>query len=199
MPLKAWTYGEIFRALGDEVDESATRVLNAVARQYRDAANRLGRVEVPYSLIRPSQIDALSAPLKNLSAALASNAPALLRKPLTDAIALARRPSSDAALLDVGALCSGLAAIKDFGGAAHAKEVLRMLRSPSSPIVAHRPGGSAFHGVSAFYLPPAGMRTHSFGGAVTTFDYKKLRVCGATAWDQVAFAADGAAASIQSI
>jgi hypothetical protein len=29
---------------------------------------------------------------------------------------------------------------------------------------------------------------------VTTFDYRKLRVCGATAWDQVAFAADGAAA-----
>jgi hypothetical protein len=40
VPLKAWTYGEIFRALGDDVDESATRVLNAVARQYRDAANR---------------------------------------------------------------------------------------------------------------------------------------------------------------
>jgi hypothetical protein len=103
------------------------------------------------------------------------------------------------ALLDVGALCSGLAAIKDFGGAAHAKEVLRMLRAPSS----------ADRGASAWrqrvprrqrVLPAAGwMRTHSFGGAVTTFDYKKLRVCGATAWDQVAFAADGAAASIQSI
>jgi hypothetical protein len=196
VPLKAWTYGQIFRALGDDVDESAMKLLNAVARQYRDPANRLGRAEVPYSVIRPSRIDALGSELKELCAALSPSAAAMQRPPFSDAIAAARRPSSDAALLDLGALCSGLAAMKDFGGASQARDVLRALRSPESPIVSHRPGGSAFHGISAFYLPPPGMRKHSFGSAVTTFDYRKLRVCGATAWDQVAFAVDGQAASV---
>jgi hypothetical protein len=194
VPLKAWTYGQIFRALGDDVDESAMRLLNAIARQYRDPANRLGRAEVPYSVIRPSRIDAIGDALKALTTSLAPSAATMQRAPFTDAIANARRPSSDAALLDIGALCGGLATLKDFGGAAAARSVVQALRGPSSPVISHRPGGSAFHGISAFYLPPPGMRKHSFGSAVTTFDYRKLRVCGATAWDQVAFAADGAAA-----
>ena len=192
VPLKAWTYGEIFRALGADVEISAKKLLDAVSRQYRQAADRLGRDEVPYSVIRPSQLDRMGGGLKALASSLASDLDALQRSPLLDAIANARRPSSDAALLDLGALCHGLVDVKDFAGAAHAKEVLQALRSPASPVVAHRPGGSHFHGISAFYLPPPGRRKHSFGSAVTTFDYKKLRVCEATAWDQFAFAADDA-------
>lgn len=197
VPLKAWTYGEIFRALGDDVEVSAKKLLEAVSRQYREAEDRLGRDEVPYSVIRPSQLDRIGGSLKALAASLARDAGALQRAPLSEAIANARRPSSDAALLDLGALCHGLAEVKAFGGVACAKEIVKALRSPaSSPVVAHRPGGSHFHGISAFYLPPPGWRKHSFGSAVTTFEYRKLRVCEAAAWDQVAFAADGLAALI---
>ena len=192
VPLKAWTYGEIFRALGDDVELSAKKLLDAVSRQYRDPANRLGRDEVPYSVIRPSQLDAVSSSLKALSASLAAHTDALQQPPLSAAIANARRPSSDTALLDIGALCHGLSALKACAAARPAGDVLKALRSPATPVLAHRPASSHFHGISAFFLPPPGRRKFSFGSAVTTFDYRKLRVCEATAWDQVAFAADDA-------
>jgi hypothetical protein len=61
-------------------------------------------------------------------------------------------------------------------------------------VLERSPAGTAFHGISAFYLPPPRLRRFSFGSEVTTFDYRKLAVCDLTGWDRVAFAADGASA-----
>jgi hypothetical protein len=196
VPLKAWTYGDIFRALGTDVDATGRKLLTALGKQYRAASNRLGRAEVPYSLIRPSRIDALGTALRGLATSLAAQPDALGQPPYVDAIAGARRPSSDVALLDLGALCSRLMTTTDTSVAPHAEHVVEVLRSAATPVLGHQPADSTFHGISAFFLPPAGARRHSFGSAVTTFDYRKLRVCEATAWDHIAFAADGAAASL---
>ena len=194
VPIKAWRYGDIFKALGPDVETTARTLLKALDRQYQLPGATGGRSEVPYSIIKPSRLDGLSAMMQALSQALAQAGVDLQKAPLLDALASARRPISDASLLDLGAFCAQLAKLPSLGSAAAAAEILALLASSESPVLERSPAGTAFHGISAFYLPPPRLRRFSFGSEVTTFDYKKLAVCDSTGWDRVAFAADGASA-----
>jgi hypothetical protein len=191
VPMKAWSYDAIFKALEDDVPRTAAGLLDALDRQFQDADARMGRDEVPYSLIKPSQLARLAPLMKTLSVALGARANDLLKPPFLDVIGGARRPSCDAALLDLGALCGALAASPDPALAGPAGEMLAFLASGDGPVVEHRPRATAFHGISAFYLPPPELRRFSFGSQVTTFEYRRLAVCEPTAWDLVAFAVDG--------
>jgi hypothetical protein len=193
VPLRAWTYSEIFKALDADVERTGRALLDALDRQFHVPDARMGRAEVPFSLVRPSFMTRLAPVLKPLAVALGVQPGDLLKAPLLDAIAAARRPSCDAALLDVGALCDALARVPDSAVAGPAARLLEFLASADRPVLEHRPRDTAFHGISAFYLPPPDLRRFSFGGDVTTFDYRKLGVCEATAWDQVAFAVDAEA------
>jgi hypothetical protein len=192
VPLRAWTYDEMFKALDDDVPRTALGLLDALDRQFQVADARMGRAEVPYSIIRPSLMTRLGPVMKPLSAALSAAPGSLLQAPIAEAIAAARRPSCDAALLDLGALCTALAALTESGCCGAAAQLQAFLASADRPVIEHRPRDTAFHGISAFYLPPPELRRFSFGGDVTTFEYRKLGVCAATGWDLVAFTVDGA-------
>ncbi len=193
VPLRAWNYDEIFKALGPDVENTARGLLDALDRQFAEADARMGRQEVPYSILRPALMTRFGPVMKALAAALSAAPAKLLQPPLRDAIAAARRPSCDAALLDLGALCAALALLPEWGSDGPVSRLQAFLASDDRPVLEHRPRDTSFHGISAFYLPPPDLRRFSFGGDVTTFAYRRLGVCAATGWDQVAFTVDGAA------
>jgi hypothetical protein len=200
VPLREWSYGRIFKALEPAdyrsssetpllpLEDQAIAVLNAVDHHYQFAVAREGQAEVPYSLLRPSRVKNLKAPMRELVAALSTQE--LTSAALRESIAKARHvPTVDPAVLDLRSLCESLQGVPSVSKAA--AELLKWLEmSGESPVVTRRPAASAFGGIGIFYMPPIGSRLPSFGNWVTTFDYRALKSSVETSWDKVAFAED---------
>jgi hypothetical protein len=195
VPLKEWTYGQLFKALdsSDQVkpptlEHTARRVLDALNRQFQFAAARDGQTEVPYSLIDPSRVWNLQSPMQALGAAMAVAGPQ--SSAIRAAVANARRmPITDPAFLDLLALSESLQKVPAVTGPA--TQMLNVLQDAGvSPVLARRPDPSAFNGIGVFYFPEPDLRSKSLANFVTTFDYHKLESSAATAWNMVAFAED---------
>jgi hypothetical protein len=86
VPLRAWHYDEIFKVLDADVERTARGLLDALDHQFEDADARMGRAEVPYSIIRPSLMPKFGPLMKALVTALSAAPASLLQSPLLDAI-----------------------------------------------------------------------------------------------------------------
>ena len=191
VPIRAWRYSDLFKALKGDGDVRAIgrAVLSALSKEFDTPTERNNRGEVPYTLLAPGEIRRLREPLSRLSQAIG---PEGARSPeVRRAIDAARNADeADPALVDIAKLALGLERIPALAEAARSL-LDTMRRGDGGPVVAHVPYVSAFSGLSLFHFPPAATRSRSFfADGVTSYDYDPLDACRATGWHAVAFSED---------
>jgi hypothetical protein len=186
VPVKDGPYVRLVDVLDSRPTESsAAGILGELGRFYEDPKNRGDQDEVPYSLVNINRARAIGEPLGKLVKKLIA-ARRRQNSASRDALFEASHDSpGDAALLDLGIMCSNLEEVGEPLALA-ASDVDRAVRQM---VVDHRPVTDLLlHGLSIFYFPadPSVRAKSIVAPLVFAGDYQRLRLCLATEWDRIA-------------
>jgi hypothetical protein len=186
VPLRTWTvWEEIFDQLVADPTDVVRPVIQAICKHYEDVAERNGRDEIPFSLLRPVGVrEHLDAPIAALSTHLRARGGNVR---IAEAIEQSRpAEGGDAALLDVQRLVMNLRNAGDPDIAAAAEVILAALRP--NVVVQNTPEKSQFGGLGLFHFPREPLRrVESFANEVTRETYAGLQFSKKTRWHEVAF------------
>jgi hypothetical protein len=193
VPLRTWSiWEEVFEQIDGEPKDVVNAVMRAIDVHYEDVAERNGRAEIPFSLIKPAGVkEFMDGPM----AALCGYLSAHLDDPrIAAAIEQARPPAGgDKALLDVRALLANLINVGDPDLAAIAGALDRAIKP--YVVVENTPAGSSFGGLGLFHFPRNPLlRVASFANDVTEEKYAELLFSQGTQWHKVAFPSAAGAA-----
>ncbi len=151
VPLRTWSiWEEVFDELHREPEGVVKSVMHAIDVHYEDVAERNGRAEIPFSLLKPGGVrEFVDGPMAALSGYIADH---LDDARIAMAIEAARPPAGgDKALLDVRTLLANLINIGDPDLAAIAAALDRAIKP--YVVVESTPAVSAFGGLGLFHFP----------------------------------------------
>jgi hypothetical protein len=186
VPLRTWSiWEEVFEQLCKGPEEVATAVMRALDEHYKELAERNGRAEIPFSLLKPSGVKTrIDEPMAALCRYLSTR----LDDPGIAAAIEGARPASggDKALLDVRTLLTNLINVGDPDLAAFADTLDKAIKP--HVVVENTPDGSDFGGLGLFHFPRSPLlRVESFANEVTEEKYADLLFCKETQWHKLAF------------
>ncbi len=198
VPLRTWSiWEEVFEKLDGDPETVVSAVMRAIDVHYEDVAERNGRAEIPFSLLRPGGVrEFIDGPMAALCGYISDHAD---DPRIAAAIEEARPPvGGDKALLDVRALLTNLINVGDPDLAAIAAALDRAIKP--YVVVEHTPAGSSFGGLGLFHFPRNPLlRAESFSNEVTEENYAELLFSQETQWHKVAFPSAAGAATLKTV